>query len=510
MLRKTHTGTWLPAWVPESTLVLSLLLIMCSFVQSCTVGYDTALLNALNILPAYNNYFRLSAATTGLNTASIFIGGILGPLFAGTMADRLGRRLAIFWSSLVAIIGVVLQTAAQNIAMFVVGRIIIGLGAASCGIAGGVYLSESFPSRFRAWGVGSLNDFYWIGAILAAGITLGTGTWTSSSWAWRVPSLIQGLFSLLCILILPFVPESPRWLQYQGYFDEARLAVAQTNANGNISDPVVISIYEEIAGALKSDKECKSSIVEIFKDPILRRRFLIGTSVGPMSTVVGNLISLFYLGPELSMAGVTDSRAQLHINLVLNAWCLFCCLLGTFLVTSWGRRPTALVGQSLLIACLFIIGGLTKVYADNGPNDTSTSLLYGNVAVIFLFQGFYSLAWTPLIYLYPTEVMNYSIRANGVAFSEFMLSSLTLLLVFVMPIALENIGWKMYIINGSWDVIVLLIVALFRVETKGKTLEEVDTIFERGCPHSNESDIEARRGQKTIHVVEVTLQQNPS
>ncbi|KAE8365528.1 general substrate transporter [Aspergillus caelatus] len=510
MLRKTHTGTWLPAWVPESTLVLSLLLIMCSFVQSCTVGYDTALLNALNILPAYNNYFRLSAATTGLNTASIFIGGILGPLFAGTMADRLGRRLAIFWSSLVAIIGVVLQTASQNIAMFVVGRIIIGLGAASCGIAGGVYLSESFPSRFRAWGVGSLNDFYWIGAILAAGITLGTGTWTSSSWAWRVPSLIQGLFSLLCILILPFVPESPRWLQYQGYFDEARLAVAQTNANGNISDPVVISIYEEIAGALKSDKECKSSIVEIFKDPILRRRFLIGTSVGPMSTVVGNLISLFYLGPELSMAGVTDSRAQLHINLVLNAWCLFCCLLGTFLVTSWGRRPTALVGQSLLIACLFIIGGLTKVYADNGPNDTSTSLLYGNVAVIFLFQGFYSLAWTPLIYLYPTEVMNYSIRANGVAFSEFMLSSLTLLLVFVMPIALENIGWKMYIINGSWDVIVLLIVALFWVETKGKTLEEVDTIFERGSPHSNESDIEARRGQKTIHVVEVTLQQNPS
>ena len=66
----------------------------------------------------------------------------------------------MFWSSLVALVGVVLQTAAQNIAMFVVGRIIIGLGASASGIAGGVYLSETFCDRFRAWGVGSLNDFY--------------------------------------------------------------------------------------------------------------------------------------------------------------------------------------------------------------------------------------------------------------------------------------------------------------------------------------------------------------
>ena len=343
---------------------------------------------------------------------------------AGVVADKFGRRPAVFWSSMVALLGVVIQTAAQDIAMFVLGRIILGLGASASGIAGGVYLSESFPSRFRAWGVGSLNDLYWVGALLAAGITLGTGTWTTS-WAWRAPLLIQGIFSLLCILILPFVPESPRWLQYQGLFEEARLVVAQTNANSNLSDPVVLTIYKEIVDALKMEKESKRSVADIVKDPIARRRFSIGSSVGPLSTVVGNLIALFYLGPELNTAGITDSRAQLHVNVVLNAWCLICSLFGTLLVSSWGRRPTVLVGQSLLTACLFIIGGLSKVYADNGPKGTSNRLVYGTVAVIFLFQGFYSLAWTPLIYLYPTEVMNYSIRANGLAFSSFMLSSLT-------------------------------------------------------------------------------------
>lgn len=118
------------------------------------------MLNGLNILPSYTDYFNLNNATTGLNTASVFIGGFLGPLVSGVMADKLGRRPAIFWGSALTIVGVILQTAAQNVAMFVVARIILGCGSAISGVAGSVYLAESFPSRYRAWGVGLLNDFY--------------------------------------------------------------------------------------------------------------------------------------------------------------------------------------------------------------------------------------------------------------------------------------------------------------------------------------------------------------
>lgn len=172
MLRKTATGTWLPAWVPESTFTLSFLLMICSIVQSTTGGYDGSMLNGLNILPSYTDYFRLNAATTGLQTASVFIGGAVGPAVSGIMADKLGRRPAIFWGSLATLIGVLLQTAAQNVAMFTIARIVLGFGSAVSGIAGAVYLSETFPSRWRAWGVGLLNDFYYIGALIAAGIGL--------------------------------------------------------------------------------------------------------------------------------------------------------------------------------------------------------------------------------------------------------------------------------------------------------------------------------------------------
>ncbi len=118
------------------------------------------MLNGLNILPSYTDYFELDAVGEGLNTASVFIGGAIGPLVSGIATDRLGRRPAIFWGSAATLIGVLLQTAAQNVAMFVVARIILGFGTAVSGIAAGVYLSETFPSRWRAWGVGLLNDFY--------------------------------------------------------------------------------------------------------------------------------------------------------------------------------------------------------------------------------------------------------------------------------------------------------------------------------------------------------------
>ncbi|KAK6080092.1 hypothetical protein SCUP234_05448 [Seiridium cupressi] len=475
MLKKSPTGTWLPAWVPESTVILSCLLMICSVVNSTTGGYDGSMLNGLNILPSYTDYFQLTPATTGLNTASVFIGGFLGPIFSGVLTDKFGRRPAIFHGSAITLIGVILQTAAQNIAMFVVARIILGFGSAISGIAGGVYLSETFPSRWRAWGVGLLNDFYYVGALIAAGITL----------------------------------ESPRWLVHEGHYEEARLVVAQTNSNGDMSDPVAVTIStdKEILDTLEWEKKDGRTMSpkEIIRTPTARKRLLIGMSAGPFSCIAGNIIASYYLGSELETAGITDTLSQLKANVVLNVWCLACCLGGTHLAAKWGRKPTALMTQCLLVICLFIIGGLSKMYADD-PDGASSSLIYGDVAVMFLFQGFYSIAWTPLLYLYPPEVMNYSIRANGVAFSQLMLNALAMVLVFVMPIGLDNIGWKIYMINGSWDIIVIVLIAVFWIETKNKTLEEIDAIFE-GEKHSSVPDVEhVRQGVETIDVGKVEQQ----
>ncbi|KAM3451627.1 hypothetical protein MY3296_005152 [Beauveria thailandica] len=498
MLRSVPTGTWMPAWAPESTALLSVLLVLCSIVQSTTGGYDGSMLNGLNILPSYTDYFRLTPATKGLNTASTFIGGFIGPIFAGVIADRLGRRPAIFWGTVVTLIGIILQGAAQNIAMFVIARIVLGAGSQVSGIAGIVYLSETFPSRWRTWGLGLLNNCYYIGALIAAGVTLGTSKW-QSTWAWRAPSLFQAIFSVICLLFLPFIPESPRWLVARDRYEDARVVVALTNANGDLDDPVAMAVYKQIVDTLEWEKKQGRTMSpkEIFKTPTARKRVLIGGSAGPFSCIAGNIIASYYLGDELKTAGIDSSNDQLKANVVLNSFCLLACLVGTQLANVWGRRPTALLSQSLLIICLFIIGGLSKMYADN-KSGASQGLVYGNVAVMFLFQGFYSIAWTPLLTLYPPEVMPYATRANGNALSSFVLNGLALLLVFVMPIGLDKIGWKMYMINGSWDIVVLALIAVYWVETKGKTLEEIDALFDGGV-HSTVQNVEhVRQGREIL------------
>lgn len=163
--------------------------------------------NGLNILPQYIDYFGLEddAVHIGLNTASIWIGGVIAGLGWGRVTDTIGRRPAQLWAAVLTIIAVILQTAAQNIAMFVVARILVGFGTSASGLSGPAYLAETLPYKWRAWGVGVFNDFYYVGGLIAAGVTFGTRNYTTT-WGWRIPSLVQGLFSIVCIVVLPFIP----------------------------------------------------------------------------------------------------------------------------------------------------------------------------------------------------------------------------------------------------------------------------------------------------------------
>ncbi|KAF5632418.1 uncharacterized protein FTJAE_7528 [Fusarium tjaetaba] len=447
--------------------------------RQSSYGVCRSMVNGLNILPVYAGYFKLNETTMGVSTAAIFIGGCLATPCSGIFCDRMGRRPAIFWGSIIAITGMALQGVAQNLAMFVIARILIGFGAAIANISSGTYLSETFPSLWRSWGVSMLNNFYYIGALIIAVVTLATSSW-DSTWAWRTPSITQTVFSLLCILILPFIPESPRWLIHHDQSEAARLSAALVVSNGDIEDPVANSLYEKIVQGSKlvDSKNPNTAFWSIMKDAVARRRLLIGASVGVFSSISGNLIATFYLGTALETAGVTETKSQLKANIALNAWCFPCAIVGTQVISQWGRKSTAAVTEALLVICLVLIGILSKLYADD-PGNASTGLVYANVAIMFLFQGIYSIAWTPLFTVYPPEIASFSMRAHTVGLSQLALNILSVIFVLIMPTAFRNIGWKLYIINASWDVLVVVFILYFWVETKGKTLEEINILFEK-------------------------------
>ncbi|KAI9640522.1 hypothetical protein NHQ30_011268 [Ciborinia camelliae] len=135
--------------------------------------------------------------------------------------------------------------------------------------------------------------------------------------------------------------------------------------------------------------------------------------------------------------------------------------------------------------------------------STNKSGVYGTVAAIFLFQGAYSFGWTPLLYLYPPEVLNYPIRANGMGLFTFFLNGVAILIVFSFPFAQEAMGWKIYMMNGAWDVLEVGLIWKYWVETRGKTLEEIDELFE-GVKHCDVADLEDLVKRKMTSDKEVT------
>lgn len=157
-----------------------------------------------------------------------------------------------------------------------------------------------------------LNNCFYIGALIAAGITLGTSKW-ESTWAWRAPSFFQGIFSVICLLFLPFIPESPRWLVSRDRYEDARLVVALSNSNGDLQDPVAMAVYKQIIDTLEWEKKegRTMSPKEIFKTPTALKRVLIGGSAGPFSCIAGNIIASYYLGDELQTAGINSADDQL-------------------------------------------------------------------------------------------------------------------------------------------------------------------------------------------------------
>ncbi|PQE16490.1 major facilitator superfamily domain general substrate transporter protein [Rutstroemia sp. NJR-2017a BBW] len=224
-----------------------------------------------------------------LSTAALWIGGAIAGLTYGQVTDMIGRRYALFWAALGTLLSVVLQTAAQNTAMFVIARILVGYGTSASTLTGPTYLAETLPYHWRAWGLGALNDCYYVGGLIAAGVTYRTASY-NSTWAWRVPSLIQGVFSILCIVILPFIPESPRWLIYMDRKEEALIVVAQTYANGDTSNPVVLAQYKEIVDTIEYEKNVGETLTmkQMIKTPSARKRVSLAVSAAVFSTISGS------------------------------------------------------------------------------------------------------------------------------------------------------------------------------------------------------------------------------
>lgn len=444
---------------------------------SATNGYDGSMMNGLQTLPYWQDHFHHpSNSQLGLLNAIMSVGGIISlPLFPW-IADNYGRRIGIIIGCVIAIVGVVLQTIGVTIGMFIAGRFFIGFGISIAQGCSPLLVTELCHPQHRATFTTIYNTLWYLGAIIAAWLTFGT-LHIKSDWAWRVPSLVQAFPSILQLIFVWMIDESPRFLVAKGRSEQALRVLAKAHANGDEQDELVQLEIQEIHTTLKMEQEFQSQGWSIlWKTKGNRHRMLICICSGFFSQWSGNGIVSYYLNKALDGIGYTDPTTQDVINGCLQIWNLIVAVSICFHVDRFGRRTLFLVstaGMMLTYMGWTIAAGRFAV-----SNNTDKAAGQTVLAMIFLYYAMYDLAWCGLLVGYTAEILPYNIRAKGLTVMFFSVDLSLFFNQYVNPIALGAIGWHYYIVYTCWLAVELVVVYFFYIEVRNTPLEEIAKHFD--------------------------------
>ncbi|KAF8588210.1 general substrate transporter [Ramaria rubella] len=483
-----------------------------AFLCSCANGYDGSLMTAINAMPFYQS--RFNAGTLGSTTGLIFsmytIGGLVGPFFAGPLTDSklLGRRGAMQVGAVIICIGSAVIASSKEKPQFIGGRFILGFGVSILTCAAPSYVVEVSPPQWR----GRMTAFYnlgWFGgSIPAAAITLGCQN-IQSDWSWRLPLIFQAVPSVIVIICVWFLPESPRWLVANSRDAEALDFLTRFHGNGDPTNPLVVLEWAEFKEGIAIDGADKRwwDYRELFRSRNARWRSLMVIMMGCFGQFSGN--GLGYFNTTIYQALGYNTHAQFVLNLASSIVSAVAAGAGVALSDRMPRRQALIWGTLASAAFLAINGGLSLQWAHMAVGHQTLSVGQGHafafycythtvltslcrgVAAFFFFNIVYSFSYTPLQGLYPVEVLSTTARAKGMSMYGVVVSLFSFIntlwrdlttFQYAGPIALQNIKYNYIFIFVGWDIIEALLWYLLGVETVGRSLEELEELFSSPNP----------------------------
>lgn len=454
-------------------------------------GFDISSVSAFVSEEAYRSFFNYpDSVTQGGITASMSGGSFLGALVAGVLSDWRGRKPVIQLSGCFWMVGAAIQSSSQNIGQLIAGRVIAGIGIGLASAQVPVYIAEIAPKRIRGrlgsmfqWAVtwGIMIMFY-----ISYGCTFIEGP-ASFRTAWGI-MILPGAILVAAVFV---VPESPRWLASKDRWDEAIHIISMIEANGDLESPRVKEEIEEVRISAEISRESKSvTIIDLFrKDSIYR------TSVGIFAQIWQQLsginVSMLYIVNVFEMAGYQGNAALVSssINYVINVIMTIPALL---FIDSWGRRPLLITGAIFMMIWMFTTAGLMASYGhyvDSVGGNTNLRWLVDSpsaskalIASSYLFTASFAPTWGPGVWLYVSEIFPLKQRAlaNGVCAAANWIFNFAL--SFFVPPAFTNIQWRIYIIFGVFCFVMAFHVFFMFPETKGKSLEEIEFMWQEHVP----------------------------
>ncbi|KAI1472957.1 general substrate transporter [Daldinia caldariorum] len=457
--------------------------IFVAFCCACANGYDGSLLTGIVAMDHFQNTFH--SGKTGTLVALMFslytVGAMVGAPFAAIVSDRHGRRVGMFCGAVIIIVGMIIVATASTIPQFVVGRFVLGLGISFMTIAAPAYAVEIAPPHWRGRATGFYNCGWFGGAIPAAAVVYGCNR-IDNDYSWRIPLIVQALACVVVLFGVWVIPESPRFYMANGREEEAIDFLAKYHGNGNPNSKLVQLEVEEMKEGIRQDG--------IDKRPWDYRPFLLSHS-GRWRIVQVLMISIFgqFSGNGLGyfnttifeIIGVTSVEQQLAYNLLNSVLSAVGALTAVALTDTMPRRKVLVLGTFACAAALATNSGLSAALDAQGEN-IQESYAKGALASYFLFNIIFSFTYTPLQGVIPTEALETTTRAKGLAFSNVIVYAMGFINQFAGPIALGNIQYRYIYVFVGWDIIEAVLWYFFGVESQGRTLEELEWVYNQPNP----------------------------
>ncbi|OBT57933.1 hypothetical protein VE04_02497 [Pseudogymnoascus sp. 24MN13] len=482
-----------------------------AYMGSFLFGYDTGVMGSVLALRSFKEDFGLPTESSGfansknaeissnvvsLLTAGCFFGAI-GAAFAN---EKFGRRYTLMVLCVIFLIGAAVQTAATHQLSYIyAGRVIAGLGIGGMSAITPVFVAENCPAEVRGRITGLFQEFLVIGVTIAYWLNYGVSRNIAPSTAqWRIPVGFQMAPGAVMLVGLCFLKESPRWLVKQGRYDEATASLAYMRRE-DPGSPEVQGELAEIRASIEDELAATEGVAwkEVLQ-PGNRARFVNGFLIMFWQQFSGTN-SIGYYAPQIFQTiGVAKTDTSLFATGIYGIVKMIST--GIFLlvgIDQIGRRRSLIAGAAWMSVMMFILGAVLATHPPTNVNTVSPASI-GMIVMIYLYVIGYSASWGPIPWVYLSEIFPTRLRAYGVGMGSATQWLFNFVITRITPAAINQIGWRTFIMFGVFCLAMGTWVFFFVQETKGRTLEDMDILFGTVDMERRKNDIENMLGKARI------------
>ncbi|MEQ6119195.1 sugar porter family MFS transporter [Reichenbachiella sp. MALMAid0571] len=422
-------------------------------------GYDTAVISGAE--QAIQKLWSLSDGLHGFAVAIALYGTVIGAMLGGIPADSLGRKKTLFWIGVLYFVSAIGSALAPDIYTFMVFRFIGGLGVGASSVVAPLYISEISPANQRGRLV-AIFQFNIVLGILIAFLCNYLIQLGAEETPWRLMMGVEGIPALLFVLLVMFVPRSPRWLIVKrGLHDEAKKVLALINSD------TVDESYNAILKSAEQDNvsEIKSSLFSKKYSVPLLLAFLIA-----FFNQWSGINAIIYYAPRIfELTGLGADSALLStsgvglINLIFT-------MIGMTLIDKMGRKKLMFIGSIGLIATLALVS--------NAFFTESFALV---PIYLFVYIAFFAMSQGAVIWVFISEVFPNKVRASGQSFGCFIHWIFAAIIANIFPFIVNKFsGGPLFAFFSFMMVLQLIFVWRMMPETKGKSLEQLEDTISHG------------------------------